>query len=114
MNVGSLRHRVSIEIVSSFQDAYGQTGESLSPSSVPFATVWGDVQDVSGAEPFGAEELHAQITTRITIRFYPGISPAMIARVPMDQKTRVFDILAVVDPDGRRRTLHLDCKERVY
>jgi SPP1 family predicted phage head-tail adaptor len=113
LEIGALRHRVSIETVSTFQDAYGQTGEALAESTTtPFATVWGEVADLSGSEPLSAEQLHSQITTRITIRFYPGISPAMLARVSMDQRTRTFDILAVRDPDGRRYILELDAKER--
>lgn len=114
MNAGKLRHRISIETVSTSRDAYGQTGEADGEyTSVPFATVWGQVQDLSGRELYAAEEMHSQITVRITCRFFPGIVPAMIARVPMDQRTRVFDIMSVVDPDGRRRTLDLECKERV-
>lgn len=113
MEIGALRHRISIETVSTTQDAYGQTGEALKESvSTPYATVWGEVQDLSGAELYAAQELHSQITSRITIRFYPGVVPAMLARVTMDQRSRVFDILAVVDPDGRRVMLELPCKER--
>lgn len=109
MKIGALRHRISIETVALSQDAYGGVHKDL---TTPFATVWGEVQDLSGVELYSAEELHSQITTRITIRFYPGISPAMVARVPMDQRSRTFDILSVTDPDGRRVTLELSCKER--
>lgn len=114
MKTGLLRHRISFETISREQDAYGQTGEAVrKETTVPFASVWGEVQDLSGSEPFSAEELHAQDMTRITIRFYPGIATAMLARVPMDQRTRTFDVVSVTDPDGRRRMLEVMCKERL-
>ena len=110
MNIGALRHRVNISTVTPTQDAYGGVHTA---TTTPFVTVWGEVQDLSGRELYAAEELHSQITTKITVRFYPGIGPAMVASVAMDQKTRTFDILSVTDPDGRRVMLELSCKERV-
>ena len=110
MKIGVLRHRVSIETVALSQDQYGGVHRD---TTTPFVTVWGEVQDLAGRELYTASQEHSQITTKITTRFYPGISPAMVARVPMDQRTRTFDILAVTDPDGRRVMLDLLCKERV-
>ena len=114
MEIGKLRHRISFETISTSKDAYGQTGEVVrNETTIPYITVWGEVQDESGSENYGSEELHAQGMTRIVIRWYPGITPAMLARVYMDQRTRTFDVLAVVDPEGRRRILRVDCKERL-
>ena len=114
MNIGALRHRVTIKTVAATRDAYGQqTGDVVNaPAGTTFATLWGEVQDLSGSELFAASELHSQITTRITVRFYAGILPSMIATVVMDGRTRNFDVLAVTDPEGRKRMLLLDCKER--
>lgn len=109
MKIGALRHRISIETVAASQDVYGGVHQL---ESTPYVTIWGEVQDLSGQELYTAEELHSHITTRITVRFYPGILPAMLARVSMDQRTRTFDILSVTDPDGLRVTLELSCKER--
>ena len=114
MHIGALRHRVVIKTVTVTQDAYGQeTGDVVNaPTGATFATLWGEVQDLSGHELFAALELHSQITSRITVRFYPGVLPSMIASVAMDGRTRNFDILSVTDPEGRKRELVLDCKER--
>lgn len=109
MKIGALRHRVSFETVAMSQDAYGGVHQD---TTTPFVTLWGDVQDLSGRELYAAQELHSQITTKITVRFYPGIVPAMVARVSMDQRSRTFDILSVTDPDGRRVMLEVSCKER--
>lgn len=114
MNAGTLRHRITLNTVSTVQDAYGQIGDALHEQAlVPFVTIWGEVKDVSGRELLGSGELHTQITTRIKCRFYPGITESMVATVSMDQVTRSFDILAVTDPEGRRRTLELECRERI-
>lgn len=109
MRVGKLRHRISLGIVSLTQDAYGGVHQN---TTTPFATVWGEVTDLAGELVYTASQEHSQITTKITVRFYSGISPDMIATVTMDQRTRTFDILGVTDPDGRRVMLELSCKER--
>ena len=83
------------------------------PAGTTFATLWGEVQDLSGAELFAAAEMHSQVTARITCRWQAGILPPMQARYVTGGKARVFDILAATDPEGRRRTLILECKERV-
>ena len=114
MNIGALRHRVTFKIPTATKDAYGQQAGDVvnAPAGTVFATLWGEVQDLSGTEQFTAGELHSQITAKITVRYYPGLRPSMIATVVMDGRTRNFDVLAVTDPEGRRRMLSLDCKER--
>lgn len=109
MHIGTLRHRISLETASIAQDAYGGVHQA---ATTPFATVWGSVEDLAGELVYTAEQEHSQITTKITVRFYPGVSPDMLARVTMDRRTRTFDILGVTDPDGRRVMLELSCKER--
>lgn len=115
MHIGALRHRITIESITTTQDAYGQELGDVSPGTTGtfVASVWGEVQDLSGAEIFAAEESHSQVTARITCRWQGGILPSMQARYTTGGTTRVFDILAVTDPEGRRRELILDCKERV-
>jgi len=114
MNIGALRHRVNIRTVTATRDAYGQEAGDVvdNPAGSIFATLWGEVKDVAANDAFSASEFHSQITARITVRYYAGILPSMIADVLMDGRTRKFDILAVIDPEGRRRTLQLECKER--
>jgi len=111
-----MRHRVTIETFTTTQDAYGQeqgdVGRGTAGTFV--ATLWATVEDLSGAELFAASEAHAQVTARIKGRWQSGILPSMQARYTTGGKIRVFDILAVTDPEGRRRELVLECKERVY
>ena len=109
MNIGALRHRVSFETVATFQDEYGCVHQD---QTTAYVTLWAEVQDLAGRELYAAEELHSQIMTKITVRFHAGLSPAMVARVNMDQRPRTFDVMSVTDPDGRRVMLEVLCKER--
>ena len=115
MNIGDLRQRVTIQTVSTKQDTYGQVADAVgSTIGTDFAKVWGSVKDLAGRELFAAQEMHSQVTTRIVIRWLRGVLPSMQARTNAEGgQGRTFDIMAVVDPDGRRRTLYLECKERV-
>lgn len=115
MHIGAMRHRITIETINTTRDAYGQeVGDTGLPVAGAFvATVWGEVQDLAGAELYAANEAHSQITARITCRWQGGILPSMQARYKTGGQARVFSILAVTDPEGRRRTLVLEVKERV-
>lgn len=110
-----MRHRVTFETFTSTQDRYGQEsgdiGQGIEGTTV--VILWAEVQDLSGRELFSAKEVHSELTTRITIRWHGGIAPSMQARYTTGGQSRVFDILAVTDPEGRRRELVLECKERV-
>lgn len=110
-----MRHRVTFETIVKTQDAYGQQTGDIAPGApgTLVATVWADVQDLSGHELFSAEGMHSQVTTRITCRWRSGILPSMQARYTTGGQSRVFDVLAVSDPEGRRRELIVDVKERV-
>jgi len=115
LRIGSLRHRVTIETITATQDAYGQETGDIAPgvAGTLVATVWAEVQDLSGAELFAAMEIHSQVTTRITCRWRSGILPSMQVRYTTGGQSRVFDMAAMTDPEGRRRTMVLLCKERV-
>lgn len=97
-----LRHLVTIQQLVETQNAYGEI------IAVPqtFATAWGSVEDLAGREFFAAQQINAEVTTRIRIRYLAGILPQMQAIA----NGRTYDILAVLDPDGRRRELQLMCK----
>jgi SPP1 family predicted phage head-tail adaptor len=105
MRAGELRSRVALQTATETQDDYG----APVPSWATTATVWGEVVDLSGREYFAAQQVNAEVSTRIRIRYLAGVVPKMRAVA----NGRTFDILAVLDPDGRKRELHLMCKEVV-
>jgi SPP1 family predicted phage head-tail adaptor len=102
---GQLRHRVTI-----------QESTGVNVGGVPVGTwtdvvtVWAAVEDLSGRELMSAQQISADVTTKITMRWRAGISPKMRAVLG----TRVFDIQTPgLDLEGRRREMHMLCKERI-
>ncbi|MGE5553300.1 MAG: phage head closure protein [Betaproteobacteria bacterium] len=102
MRAGELRHRVTIQQLVESQNEYGE----IATTPQTLAAVWGAVEDLSGREYFAAQQVSAEVSTRIRIRYRGGVVPKMQAVA----NGRTYDILAVLDPDGRRRELHLMCK----
>lgn len=105
MRAGDLHHRVTIQQPVESQNSYGEPIATWQD----VATVWAAIEPLQGRERFDAQQVVAQVDTRIRIRYRPGITPKM--RVLFG--TRVFDIQAVVEPETRRRELQLLCRERV-
>ena len=106
MNPGKLRHRIIIQKQEeSSKDGYGALVENWSD----FKTVWSSVEPLVGRELFAAQKINAETTIRVKMRYVAGITSKM--RVVYG--TRIFDILAPIDPEERHRELHLMCKELI-
>ncbi len=103
MNAGELRHRVTFQKRGIDPATGGLTGW------VDYVTVWAKVEDLSGRDYFQAQILGeaSLVTSRITVRWRPDIDPHM--RVKFG--SRFFDIKAILDPDGRRRSMQIMCAE---
>lgn len=105
MKAGDLRHRIVIQSASTAQDAYGEPVQTWGT----FATLWAAVepQPLQGREYFVGQQMQSEVSTRIRIRDYPGITPLM--RVLWD--SRYFQIESIVADRTNRRELHLMCRE---
>lgn len=105
MQIGKLRHRITIQYPSPTQDA---TNDPVVSWRV-LATVWADVRPAGSQERLQrqADQVVAQVDQRVRMRYRSDITTQM--RVKWG--TRYFDIEGVNDPDGRRRELRLDCRE---
>jgi len=103
MNPGELRHRITIQQLSSSQDTYGENVDTW----VDVATVYAAVNPISGRELFAAEKENSEITHRVKIRYRSGITPDM--RVLFEG--REFSIMYVIDYKERHIELQLMCKE---
>lgn len=99
MRAGELRDRITIQQVAETRSDSG----AIVQTWPDVATVWAAIEGLEGREFFAAQELNAQVTSKIAIRYLAGIVPKM--RVVFGART--FDIQAVIDPDGRRRELQL-------
>ena len=105
MNIGPKRHRVEIQARAVSRDEYG----GIAATWETVATVWGEVIELSGRELWQAAQVRPDLTSRVTIRYYEGLTPKH--RLIVDGRT--LNIESVINPDGRRREHQLLCKEEV-
>lgn len=102
---GQYRHRVDIRV-----DQSNDGDENPDFSGDPFAKCLpGNMFDVSGMENWRGRQIEATITHIFETRFYKGIEPEM--RIDFDG--RQMQISRVLDRDGRRRYLEIQCFETV-
>jgi SPP1 family predicted phage head-tail adaptor len=105
MQAGKLRHKIAIQ-------AETQTiNENGYPVSVwtTVKTVWADVVMSGGREFYAAQRLNAETSAVFRVRYDSGVTTKH--RIVHDAKT--YDILAVIDPDGRRSETQIYAKEVV-
>ena len=105
MQAGKLRHRITIE---NPQDVRGPTGEELE-AWVTLATVSASVEPLSGRELLQAEQLQAEATLMVRIRYLDGLTNE--SRILHDGRT--LEIAAIINPEDRNVELELMCRESV-
>ena len=105
MKIGKLRHMITIQEYTATRDSFGAEVEGWSDKVSVFASV----TPMSGKEYFTSQQLNAEVTTKITIRYLAGITPKM--RVMFGN--RIFEILSVLNFEERKIELNLMCKESV-
>ena len=111
MAAGELRHKIVIERQVEASDSFG--GAGVPTTWETFATVYAAIEPGSAREFIAAQQLSADQTTTIRIRYLAGLTPKMRVRYDDPQRgARYFDIQGVIDVDERRRHMHLICVER--
>jgi SPP1 family predicted phage head-tail adaptor len=105
MRAGQLRHKVVIQENVPSRDGYGAEVESWDE----YATVWAAIEPIRGREFWESQQINAEVTARITIRYLAGVTPKM----RILHGTRIFEILSVINPEERNRELQLMVKENV-
>lgn len=110
MRAGLLRNLVTIEQRGQVRSSFG----SITESWAVFATVKADISPLNGRELEAAQKVIADTTTEVTIRYLIGVVPQM--RVNWNDtaanRSRLYDILGVVDEDNRHYKMTLMCVER--
>lgn len=101
MDIGRLRHR--LKIYDKGTVTRNGVGEEIPAYDALVATVWGAVEALSGREFIEANQVQADVTMRIVIRYRNDIRPEM--RVM--HGTHTYHIESVLDPRGERKELHL-------
>lgn len=103
LNPGLLRHLVTIEAYTTTRDTDG----AAVPTPFALATVWAAIDTLSGRELLSAQQIHAEVTHKITIRYRPEVRSDMRIKYG----ARLFEVLSPLHDEGRRTRTELLCKE---
>lgn len=103
MNIGKLRHRITLQKQINAQNDYG----AFVTQWQDIATVWAEIKPLSGREYFSAQQVQSEVTTQIWLRYRNDIEPTM--RVTHNGKH--YDIISVLNHQGRNKALQLMCKD---
>jgi SPP1 family predicted phage head-tail adaptor len=104
MRAGLLRNRVIVQEPILTQNNFGE--EEVSGWQRK-ATVWANIVRDQGNENYDAQQIKNVVDLKITTRYFAWITPKM----RLIFKDKPIDIDSVVDPDGRRRSLEIRCKQ---
>lgn len=105
ITAGELKHRIRIQSRSSADDGAG--GNTI--TFVDLATVWARITTQNGREFEEQKKITPELTHMVRMRFRGDITPDM--RVVWG--SRMFNILAVYDPDGEQVELLIPAQEIV-
>lgn len=102
MKAGQLDQRVTVERYTSTEDELGQPIEAWAP----LFTCWAAVEPLNGREFFAASTTLSETTTRVRIRYRPGLT--VVDRINHDGV--LYDIQAIINPKSGDRELVVMCK----
>lgn len=116
MRAGSLRHVVTVEAAYTQTSERGGVSTDYAPWLVRIAAHVMPAGDQTGRETYTSAQVMAQVDTKIRIRYREGVTAKMRVRheIGPGSPTRVdlYDIMAVVEADSRKRELWLWCRRR--
>lgn len=105
---GRLRHRVTIEELTTELDSDGKRAETWADAFGGMLSA--DIAPLSGRELIAAQAVQSRVTTRIKMRYRPGILAAM----RVIHRATIYNIGAVVpDPESGRTWVTLHCEDGV-
>ena len=108
LQAGELRDVIELLAPTLVQDSAG--GTQVLQQTTVFARVRASVESLSGRELYNAQQLVAEVTHRVLIRWHPQVIALMNLRSVGDG--RRFQIQYVNRGSGRRIYLELLCVER--
>lgn len=103
MHIGRMGHRVTIQKDTKNRDTHGGPVHVWSD----VATVWASVEPLTGKEILDADQVKANVTHRVRIRSYDGLTP----KHRFLFGTRVLNIEVVRDIRERNVEMECLCKE---
>jgi len=102
---GRLRHRITIQSPTETQDTYGEPV----PTWSTYLTAWASVEPIKGREYWESQQINAEVTHKIIMRYRSGLNPKM--RVSWGNRT--FNIHSILNEYERDNKLTLMVTESV-
>lgn len=103
MNPSHLNKRISILEMSTPQNSYGEFENVWNEIS----TMWANVRTLTGRALYQANQVHAEVSVKIIVRYRQDIRENMRIRYG----NRILEIITVVNMNEGNRYLELSCKE---
>lgn len=108
LRAGQLTRRLKIQSRSTTQDSYG--GPGLVWTDI--ATVWAEIQPLTGRELESAQRMASEVSHQITVRYQALFAdPKVVAGYRAIYKGRIFNIHASMNEDERNTVLTLLASE---
>lgn len=105
MDIGRTNKRVSICRYEKAKNELKQVEQKLTI----IRTVWASVEPTRGREYQEAQRIRSELTYKITMRYFKGITSNMIIKY----KDRYFQIISVINVRERCEMLELICTEKM-
>lgn len=103
MNIGKLRHRISLQSITETQNSYGELVQTKST----YATVWASVEPLNGREFMDAKQINAELSHKVIIRHNSSVTSEDVILFG----SREFKIDSVINYEERDIYQVLMCKE---
>jgi SPP1 family predicted phage head-tail adaptor len=87
MRSGRMRHRVVIQTQTESRDTHGGVSRTWADT----ATRWASIEPLRGREFYSAQQVNANVTHKIGMRYYSGLTPTHRLKFG----TRIFNIVDV-------------------
>lgn len=104
MKAGDLDQRVTLERQQS--GVVDELGQPLPDDWTALGSCWAAVLPLVGREFISAQAVASEVTTRVVIRYRPGITAA--DRV--NHEGRIYNIVSVIDKRSQHDELQLMCR----
>lgn len=105
MEAGRLKHRGKIQQASEVANSFGE----MVPTWADALTRYCSINPLSGQELFAAQQVQAEVTHKIKMRYTAGLTPKM----RLVYAGRVFNFLNILNTDEENYELTILAKEEV-
>ena len=108
ISAGMLTRRIKIQRPSTIKDSVGAPCRSW----LDVATVWADIQPLSGKEAVIANRVSAELSHQIIVRYQSLFdNPQQVAQMRVLYKARIFNIHSALNEDEKRTQIILLASE---